>query len=229
MELELASRFGDIEDHICDEVSHNGRFHRQRSFLENASRASFDAWQLMMDASGKAYTLHDRLRDHGKETRTWREQFRRRCNGRLQALINRTVGALRADIPGFADCHCENEHIGQLWQLKVEGANIDEQMQELQRDLHREAVDKIRTLGEELAKEMELLSAEFEAPELKGGRIRNHRKNLGLGHPGISRSALGWRLGGPRDPVRAVGPVSQGRASWRSDIGRPSLPWEVRR
>ena len=186
VELELASRFGDIEDHICDEASQNGRFHRQRSFLENASRASFDAWRLMMDASGKAYMLHDRLRDHGKETRTWREQFRRRCNGRLQAMINRTAGALRTDIPGFADCHCENDHIGQLWRLKVEGANVDEQMQELQRDLHGEAVDKIGTLGEELAKELELLSAEFEAPNLKGGRIANHRRIWDWGTRGLA-------------------------------------------
>ena len=225
MELELASRFGDIEDHICDEVSHNGRFHRQRSFLENASRASFDAWQLMMDASGKAYTLHDRLRDHGKETRTWREQFRRRCNGRLQALINRTVGALRADIPGFADCHCENEHIGQLWQLKVEGANIDEQMQELQLDLHREAVDKIGTLGEELAKEMELLSAEFEAPDLKGGRIANHRRIWDWGTRGLAGALnlASWAvratpfaplapfLKGASMAVRLVGPAFRGK------------------
>ena len=28
-ELEAASRFGDIEDLICDEISRNGRFHRQ--------------------------------------------------------------------------------------------------------------------------------------------------------------------------------------------------------
>ena len=186
VELELASRFGDIEDHICDEVSHNGRFHRQRSFLESAYRASFDVWQLMMKASGTAYTRQDRIRDHGKETGTWREQFRRSCNGRIQALINRTIGRLRADIPDFADRNCENEHIGQLWRWKVEGANIDEQLQELQRDLHREAVDKIRTLGEELAKEMELLSAEFEAPELEGGRIIDHRKIWDLGTLGLA-------------------------------------------
>ena len=186
VEMELASRFGDIEDHICDEVSHNGRFHRQRSFLESASRASFNAWKLMMKASGTAYTRHDRIRDHGKETGTWREQFRRSCNDRIQALINRTIGRLRADIPDFADRNCENEHIGQLWRWKVEGANIDEQLQELQRDLHREAVDKIRTLGEELAKEMELLSAEVEAPELKGGRIIDYRKIWDLGTRGLA-------------------------------------------
>lgn len=190
VEMELASRFGDIEDHICDEVSHNGRFHRQRSFLESASRASFDAWRQMMKAARAAYTRHDRIRDHGKETGTWREQFRRSCNGRIQALINRTIGRLRTDIPDFADRNCENEHIGQLWRWKVEGANIDEQLQELQRDLHREAVDKIWTLGEELAKEMELLSLEFEVPELKGGRIIDYRKIWDLGTGGLA-GALG--------------------------------------
>ena len=203
VEMELASRFGDIEDHICDEVSHNGRFHRQRSFLESASRASFNAWKLMMKASGTAYTRHDRIRDHGKETGTWREQFRRSCNDRIQALINRTIGRLRADIPDFADRNCENKHIGQLWRWKVEGANIDEQLQELQRALHGEAVDKIRTLGEELAKEMELLSAEFEAPELKGGRIIDHQKIWDLGTVGLAGalSLASWA-------VRAIPPLA---------------------
>ena len=69
-ELEAASRFGDIEDLICDEISRNGRFHRQRSFLESASRASFNAWQQMLEAADTAWSLNERIRDHAQETRT---------------------------------------------------------------------------------------------------------------------------------------------------------------
>ena len=159
--------------------------------------------------------------------RTWREQFRRRCNGLIQALINRTIGSLRADIPDFADRHCENEHIGQLWRWKVEGANIDEQLQELQRDLHREAVDKIRTLGEELAKEMELLSAEFEAPDLKGGRIHNHRRIWDLGTRGLAGalSLASWAVRAtplaPLAPIlmRASGVVTLVGQAFRGKFG----------
>ena len=189
-ELEEASRFGDIEDLICDEISRNGRFHRQRSFLEGASRASFDAWQQMLEAADTARSLHQRILDHGRETRTWREQFRQHATTRIQALVNETIGQLRTAIPGFVEQNLEKEEIAQLWKSRVERAGVNRKANELQRDLVQEAERKIKTLIEEMDQEMEALNAVMETPNISGKRMHNHRKIWDWGTLSIS-SALG--------------------------------------
>ena len=189
-ELEESSRFWDIEDLICDEISRNGRFHRQRSFLESASRASFNAWQQMMEAADTARSLQERMRDHALETRTWREQFRQRSETHIQALINETIGQLRTAIPAFAEQNCENEQIAELWQRRVERIGINGKANELQRKLSQEAERKLRTLSEEMDQELEPFNAKMEAPDISGKKIRNHRKLWSWGTMGIS-SALG--------------------------------------
>ena len=176
VELETASRFTDIEDHICDEVSQNGRFHRQRSFLESASRASFNAWERMLEAGETTYKLHDRIGDHARETRTWRKQFRRSCNTRLQQAIDDTIGVLRSDIPDFAEENCENAWLGRLWEEKIKSAGIEGGLQDLQRELQQQVDEKVKTLIDEIGQELELLSHDFESPHIQVGNIRNYRR-----------------------------------------------------
>ena len=69
VELTSASRFAEIEDHIYREVTDNGPLHRQRTFLESATRASYDVWQQMLTARQYAYELHDRIKDHAEENK----------------------------------------------------------------------------------------------------------------------------------------------------------------
>ena len=189
-ELEDASRFGDIEDLICDEISRNGRFHRQRSFLGSASRASFNAWQQMMEAADTARSIHQRIRDHARETRTWREQFRQHADTRIQALINETIGQLRTAIPAFAEQNCEKEEIAELWKRRVEQAGISGKANALQRELIQEAARRLRTLLEEMDQELEAFNAKMEDPDISGKKIHNQRRVWDWGTMGIS-SALG--------------------------------------
>ena len=112
VELHAASRFADIEDHIYQEVTVNGSFHRQRSFLESASRASYDIWSQMLMAGTSAWELHDRIREHAKETRAWRQEFRKEADARIQGVLNGTIGRLRVAIPAFVESNCEDCETG---------------------------------------------------------------------------------------------------------------------
>ena len=189
-ELEDASRFGDIEDHICNEIFENGRFHRRRNFLESVSRASFNTWKTMLEAAGTAYKLHDRIGDHVRETGTWRKQFRRNANSRIQKLVDETIGRLRNEVTVFVEQNCENPQIATRWKQKVEQAGINRRVQELQRELQQQTVRKVKTLTEEMDQELELLSPELEIPDVTAGRFSNYRRIWDRGTLGIS-SALG--------------------------------------
>ena len=207
-ELEAASRFGDIEDLICDEISRNGRFHRQRSFLESASRASFNAWQQMLEAAGTARSLHQRIRDHAQETLIWREQFRQHADTRIQSLINETIGKLRTAIPAFAEQNCEKEDIAELWNRRLEQTGINRKANELQRKLSQEAEQKLKTLSEEMNQELETFNARMEIPNIFGKKIHNYRAIWDWGTRGMS-SALGLagragRLIPPLAPLSTV-------------------------
>ena len=190
VELHAASRFGDIEDHIYREVTVNGSFHRQRSFLEITSRASFDIWRQMLTAGTSAWELHDRIRDHAKETRTWREEFRKEADARIQGVLFSTIGRLRASIPAFVEANCEDTELAEKWAQRVERAGINSEVRDLQQDLQQRVVDKIYTLTQELDQELQGVQATMTQPDLITGPIADHRKRWNWGTTGVT-SVLG--------------------------------------
>ena len=189
VELHAASRFGDIEDHIYREVTVNGSFHRQRSFLESTSRVSFDIWRQMLIAGASSWELHDRIRDHAKETRTWRDEFRKEAELRIQGVLNSTIGRLRASIPAFVEANCEDRELAQKWAQRVEHAGINREVRKLQQDLKQRVVDKIYTLTQELDQELQGVQVTMNQPDLITGPIADHRKRWNWSARGIS-SAL---------------------------------------
>ena len=190
VELHAASRFADIEDHIYREVTDNGSFHRQRSFLETTCRASFDFWREMLTAGTTAWELHDRIRDHVKETGTWREEYLKDARGRIQALLNGTIGQLRAAIPAFVEANCEDRELAENWTRRVRFAGIGRRVQELQRDLHQQMVDKFNTLFQEMDQELQGIQANISQPDLNTGPISDYRKRWNWGTTGVT-SLLG--------------------------------------
>ena len=190
VELYTASRFADIEDHIYREVTDNGSFHRQRSFLESTSRASFDIWRQMLIAGTTAWELHDRIQDHVKETRAWAGEFQKDANTRIAALLNGTIGRLRAGIPAFVEANCEDKELAKKWDQRVRRAGIDRQVKELQQDLQQRTVDKVNTLIQELDQELQSIQATIMQPDLITGPIADHRKWWNRGSIGVT-SALG--------------------------------------
>ena len=190
VELQAASRFDDIEDRIYREVTDNGSFHRQRSFLKSASRASFDIWSQMLMAGTSAWKLHARIQDHVRETRTWRGEFQKHAAACIQALLNSTIGRLRAGIPAFAEANCEDRELAKKWDQKVRRAGINRKVQELQQDLHQRVVDKVNTLIHELDQEFQSVQATIVQPDLTTGPIADHRKRWNWGTTGVT-SVLG--------------------------------------
>ena len=190
VELHAASRFRDIEDLIYQEVTVNGSFHRQRSFLESTSRASFDIWRRMLIAGASAWELHDRIRDHAKETWTWREEFQKEADARIQGVLNSTIGRLRASIPAFVEANCDDRELAEKWARKVRRAGINKKVRELQQDLKQRVVDKIYTLTQELDQELQGIQATMTQPDLITGPIADHRKRWNWGTTGVT-SVLG--------------------------------------
>ena len=130
----------------------------------------------MLVAGTNSYMLHDRLRDHVKETRSWKDQFQKDAQARIQLAINTTIGKLRNDIPRFAEDHCEDREINTTWGRKVESAGINERAREVQEQLQEEVREKIRTLVEEIDYELITAQARFIRTNIEAGYIRDHRR-----------------------------------------------------
>ena len=185
-ELMLASRFPDIEDHILEEVSTNGTFHRTRSFLRSASQASLSIWEQMLVCSNAAYEIRDRLKDHEGETETWRQQFKRDASQRMRSALNGAIGSLRREIPAFAEDHCEDKQLSEKWDQRVQRAQINRSIQEAQKELHQACMDKAKSLVAEVEQEMAILATQFKGPGITAGPIRDHRKIWNWSVQGVS-------------------------------------------
>ena len=185
-ELASASRFSDVEEHIATEVSRNGRFHRKRSFLEATHRSAFNAWEQMLVAGTNSYFIHDRLNDHARETRTWRDRFQRDAQTRVQSVLNSTTGRIRQETPAFAEDHCEDQDINQAWQQKIRSALIERRTEEAQQQLQQQVSDKLRTLNEEIGQEIKNIQTRLTMTNITAGRIRDHRRTWNWGTLGAS-------------------------------------------
>ena len=175
-ELTAASRFQDVEDQLYEEISRNGSFHRQRTFIESAAGANHSIWLHMLTLKESAYQIHDRLKNNAKETITWQKQFRQASITRMDSFIRGTVGKLRTDIPAFAELHCENKSLQAAWETKVKGVDITKRAGQLQKELQEEANEKVKIRIAEIGQELEDLQFRLEPLTTETGKIANHRK-----------------------------------------------------
>ncbi|MCY4558129.1 MAG: GTPase domain-containing protein [Chloroflexi bacterium] len=185
-ELMLASRFGGVEDHILNEVSVNGAFHRTGSFLRSSGQATLNIWEQMLVASHAACQMRDRLRDRVRETESWRQQVGRQATQRIGSVLNETIGTLRREINAFAEDHCEDREISEKWKRKVEQARIESRVQEAQKELHQACADRAQSLAAEVEQELASLAMRFEVPGIAAGPIRDHRRIWNWSIQGVS-------------------------------------------
>ncbi len=204
-QLEMASQFWDVEERILNEIAANGKFLRQRSFLDSAATANLDAVERMLQWTHLMDQRQERLADRVQELHSWRKGFSRRADRQIDRLIQDTVGCLRRQIPDFADRNYENKDIERAWVAKVESAGIERKMRETQRQLVEECHQYFKTLVKEIEEEFRLLEVNIGRVSIEAGPIRDYRRWWDWGVAGVgvlaaiaalnSWNPLGWGAG----------------------------------
>ena len=185
-QLDKASRFWEVEDHILDHIAAHGIFLRQRSFLDSAAATDLDATEAMLEGASLFEQLHRRLTDRVSELRSWRESFSRDAIRQFDRLIQETIGSLRGQIPAFAEEHCEDKELPEKWNRRLQSANIEQNIREMQEQLAEECQQYFKTLIEEVQEEIRLVEINAPRVSIETGPILDTRKMWNWGVAGAS-------------------------------------------
>lgn len=205
-QLDIASRFWQVESLIVKEVATNGKFLRACKFLELAAAAALEGLDNTHQCARHTERLHQSLSNQARQLRYWwRNQFKRKADLEIDRLVRRTVGKLRDQIPDFVNQYYEDKNLADLWNRKVQSARIEQQTEEAQRRLSDKFRQRVETLIEELEEEIRLANMQIERADIQTSRIRDTRKwwNRGVAIGGVglsgvtaslwaSGSILGW-------------------------------------
>lgn len=204
-QLEIASRFWQVESHIVQEVATKGTFLRESKFLELATAATLEG----MDTTGRcaqtALKLHETLSAQTQQIQGWHNQFKNKARREIDRLARDTVGKLRDQIPNFVNHYYEDKNLADRWNGRVQSAGIDQRTQDAQKRLYDEFRQRVQDLVEELEEETRLANINLRNVDAQTGKIHDTRKwwNRGVTIAGIglggvtaslwaSGSILGW-------------------------------------
>ena len=153
-EIFEASRFAEVEDFILNKVRRDGRFLRIKTFADSIAVPMNNIILAIYSHSGGALLESGIWLAKRGELQTWREDFLKRSQTKLDNLYKELSDTLENEISRFANRHYEDEKINQTWPAHVKGLGFDTRYQNLLKDLANECERKRKSLSDELRQEM---------------------------------------------------------------------------
>ena len=204
-QLDIASRFWQVESIIVKEVATNGKFLRTKKFLELAATATREGMDNTREYARHGQKLQQAFSGQAQQLQYWQNQFTRKANSDIDRLIQRTVGDLRDQIPTFANQHYEDKNLADLWNKQVQSARINGQARETQRRLSDECRQRIEIIIGELQEEIRLVNINLQNADIQPTRIRDTRKwwnwstisgsaALSIGGSLLITTPIGWAM-----------------------------------
>lgn len=156
-ELVRVSRFDLVERAIIKQVAVRGTFLRVKSFIDGAVVPLLELSDRLLEFSAQNSSSGRVLIDKQRQVLGWREEFRTSAESRIDTLISKNVGALREEIPSFAEDNYDREDSGERWSTFVERRGISARAQGLQKQLQDECRRALAEIARELEAEIKLV------------------------------------------------------------------------
>jgi len=149
-----ASRFRALESRIIQEITGRGAFLRIKSFIDGIAAPMMELTDALLDFSARNSASGRVLIGKSRQLQTWAEQFLTEGRERIDSLVDCERGALREEIPAFAEDHYDDPKAGEAWGELVESRDIQKKAQKLQQDLHTECKEVLSEIARELDSEL---------------------------------------------------------------------------
>lgn len=191
-ELDMASRFWEIESKIVREVATKGKFLRTRSFLDLATTASLSGMNSTRQCATDCQQLQQICADHAQQLRAWRTSFKKKAKIETDRLVRGTVGSLRSQITVFVEQNYENQDLSKAWEQRVRSANIEQKIADLQRKLAGESQERLETAAKEMEEQARLVALMFQMDPIEVNQIHDTKKmwNWGVTIGGVALSGI---------------------------------------
>ena len=153
-EIFAASNFVEVENFILDKVKNDGRFLRIKTFADSVAVPMSKIILAIYEHSGGALRESRLWLEKQNELWTWREDFVKRVQKKLNELYDELSATLKSEIQKFAETHYEDEKINQTWPAHVKSLGLDTRYENLLKQLAGECERKRKNLSDELTQEM---------------------------------------------------------------------------
>lgn len=157
-ELARVSRFDLVERAIISQVAGRGTFLRVKSFIDGAVVPLLELSDRLLEFSAQNSSSGRILIDKQRQVLSWRDEFRTSAESRIETLLSKNVGALREEIPSFAEDNYDREESGNRWSSFVERRAINTRAQAIQKQLQEECRRALSEIARELEAEIKLVA-----------------------------------------------------------------------
>lgn len=181
-----ASGFAGIERDIVRKIVGSGRFLRVKSFVDGASTPLLALMDTLLRFSAKNAQSGRVLVGKRRQLQSWVQSFRQDGQRRIDALVERTVGELRSEVPSFAEDHYDDKRVTDRWRKLIDRAGIDPKARRLQESLANKCQRSLDELARELGAELDLVATLSADREIESTTVSNPKRWVNWATKGLS-------------------------------------------
>lgn len=154
IELEKVSRFSFVEQSIIKEVYTNGVLHRKKCYLSIIDAPLYQQMNHLFAFSAEAYSQFKVIQDKISLFKDWCDSFNKNQKERIQEVIIQEFNNIRNSIPGFVECHIEDDDVNCAWKKHCAGFGIQTNIDKVVDTIREKLELKISDIFSELNTEM---------------------------------------------------------------------------
>ncbi len=183
------SRLGDLLDELKSEVSQRGTVRRVQTIVDGTQICLLDLQEELGEQAKTVRRYAQYLEDKFSELDVWLDGFVRATNARAETEAAQLVHPLRASVSSFIDENIEREDVGDRWNRKVKGLDIEGWLKRQQTAILDELRGRLVEFSREMSVESKLIG-EFDGEAISVRSVGCEAlPSLGLG----CRWRTGWR------------------------------------
>lgn len=154
VELEKISRFSHVEQSLINEVYTNGVLHRKKCYLSIIDAPLYQQMNQLFAFSSDAYTQFRVIKDKTSLYLDWCDTFNKDQKNQIADVITEEYNQLRNSIPGFVECHLEDNDVDHAWKEHCKNFNIQYNIEKHIESVKTKLEEKTTDLFSELKTEM---------------------------------------------------------------------------
>ena len=158
------SRIHNLLRRLSDDVTRNGEKRRIQTITGGTMRAASRLKERLKqeEAALSARATYLQTKINTLKSRLGREK-KEALNTRIPNAVARLFEPLRNEISTFLDDNIQRDDVGDKWKAKIEDLDVAGHVERIQEDLEADLQDVLRTFGEEMAVEAEVMGTNVEA------------------------------------------------------------------
>lgn len=170
------SQISFLENKILEIVTTKGKFYRIKNFVDIITNPMLASMEDLFSQSCNNYAQAGTVSGKQNQLIDWKQSFRRDGIARIKTLIRKIKSELNTEIASFAEDHFDDKDADKAWKKTIEMHNIQQQCENLLKEMAKKASDKQKEIAREIKNEMRFIASFSEDQMLRMDAIIDLKK-----------------------------------------------------